>query len=189
MLKHAIEIEGGKAIITWRDRKVKAFTVEFKEPVEVDPLAKMFDLRPEFSRYLQGLNLVHEKTAEFLDSADMIKNMSIEQVPKEIGRLFAQGPGETQDKIGFDKFKREMSKKARKQIIETKENTEIHGKRYKTKGMLRKSPCDCNAMCYIHKKKDGTYWWKCKECGEEVRAKRTDVTERQVIFMVDEISK
>ncbi len=188
MFSHVVAIEGGKAKITWEDKKLKSVMIDFDEALEVDPMCKVFDLRPELSRYLQGLNVMHEKTAEFLKAAGTIQDMTLDQVPKEVRHMLAMGPGPVSDKEGFEKYKQNMAAQAKNQILEIKEKTKVHGERLRIKKVLRKSGCKCeDALCYILKKGDGTHWWRCKECGEEVRAKRADVTERQVIFMMEEV--
>lgn len=191
MFSHTVAIDGGKAKVTWQARKLKSITVEFDEPVKVDPMMRVFDLRSGFAKYLQGLDLVHEKTEEFLKSADTIKDMNISQVPKEIRHIFVQKPGPMSDEDTeiFRKFKKNMAVQFKDQILAIKEKTIVSGEKLRIKKIVRKSECECETLCYILKKKDGTHWWKCEECGKEVRAKKTDITESTVVFMLEKVSK
>jgi len=186
MFRHIVKIEDGKAQITWKDKKLKGISVEFDEPMEIDPMLRPLDLRPIFMEYFKGLNLVHEKTDEFLKSADAIKNMTLDQVPKEIRSIMAQGPGRIQDIENFNAFRKKMVHDAKDQILAIKQKTKVPGKQVQLKKILRKCDCVCNALCYLLKKEDGTHWWKCDECGKEVRAKKEDITNRVVIFMMEE---
>jgi len=186
MFSHTIKIKGGRAKVTWKDKKLKALSVEFDQEVEIDPLLRSLDLRPMFMEYFKGLNLVHVKTEEFLKSADAIKDMTLDQVPKEIRPLIAQGTGPIKDVDKFTSFKKEMSRNAKDQILAIKEKTKQTGKQMQLKKVRRKGDCECNALCYLLKKEDGTHWWKCEECGKEVRAKKEDITNRVVIFMMEE---
>ena len=77
--------------------------------------------------------------------------------------------------------------KAKEQIKAVKEKTKVYGEKLRTKKIYRKCGCECDAWCYLFKKADGTYWWTCKECGKEERAKMSDITERQVIFLMEEV--
>ena len=189
MFNHTVKIEGGTANIAWENKKLKTISIKFDKPVDIDPLLRPLDLRSAFMKYFQDLNLVHQKTEEFLKSTDAIRDMTLDQVPKELHSIIAQGPGRIEDVDRFNKLKKEMIHNAKDQILAIKEKTKLPGKQVHLKKIRRRSDCECEALCYLLKKEDGTHWWKCDECGKEVRAKKEDITSRVVIFMLEEKKK
>lgn len=189
VVEHKIEINGGKAQVKWEGKKLKAISIEFTTSLEVDPLMTQFDLRPLFANYFMGLTLIHKDSVQALSNMKTgIQSLQLERLPREIQALVGTSfDGDIKRKaVEFRKFKNQMGRAAKKQVLSTLEHTKapISGK---IAQVLKKSgDCACGDFNVLVKKKDGSHWWRCPRCRKEKRARQKDIVDGTVFMMIEE---